>query len=253
MLQAQSRQKDPLLQRLPSRSQLAPMRAPQRVSQPLQGRSLKRQQGKARRCQSRPRTKQQGSRTSSWEARSRCSLSTLSFCKTPHWRVTLKAGCQWQCLSYALVYSNPLKKHTLHAGAGASRQRCQRMGWPPHGEARAWLLDALQSQLFCRNPDGLADPRTASNRARRPCSGRGLFCMQAVRLKMAVQVLEPTSKEGSTRVGGTTLKRERWLLDALQRQVFMRVSAIRALFRVSPLSPPFWAPLHAAACASEIR
>ena len=73
MLQAQSRQKDPLLQRLPSRSQLAAIRAPQRVNQPPQGRSLKRQQGKARRCQSRPRTKQQGSRTSSWEAQSRCS------------------------------------------------------------------------------------------------------------------------------------------------------------------------------------
>lgn len=73
MLQAQSRQENPLLQRLPSRNQLAPTRVPQRVNQPPQGRSLKRQQGKARHCQSRPRTNQQGSRASSWEAQSRCS------------------------------------------------------------------------------------------------------------------------------------------------------------------------------------
>ena len=135
---------------------------------------------------------------------------------------------------------------------------------PTGKDASAWVGHSTVKRehgcwMPCRasssaeSPDGLADPRTASNRARRPCSGRGLFCVQAVTLRMAVQVLEPTGKEGSTRIGGTTLKRERCLLDALQRQLFMRVNAIRALFRVSPLAPPFWAPLHAAACTSKIR
>ena len=47
-----------------------------------------------------------------------------------------------------------------------------------------------------------------------------------------MQVLKAPSKDGSTRVGDVTLRRERCLVDALQRQMFMRVSAIRGLFRV---------------------
>ena len=136
MLQAQRRRKDPLLQRLPSRSQLAAIRAPQRVNQPPQGRSLKRQQGKARRCQSRPLTKQQGSRTSSWEAQSRCSLLSAP-ARTLTGESLSRPGCQWQCLSYALVYCNHLKKHTLHASAGADRQRGQHADRWYHAQARA--------------------------------------------------------------------------------------------------------------------
>ena len=45
-------------------------------------------------------------------------------------------------------------------------------------------------------------------------------------------MLEPPSKDGSTRAGDVTLRRERCLVDALQRQLFLRVSAIRRLFRV---------------------
>lgn len=47
-----------------------------------------------------------------------------------------------------------------------------------------------------------------------------------------MQVLEPFSNDGSTRVGDVTLRRERCLVDALQHQQFMRVNAIRRLFRV---------------------
>ena len=47
-----------------------------------------------------------------------------------------------------------------------------------------------------------------------------------------MQVLQPFSKDGSTRVGDVTLRRERCLVDALQHQLFMRVNAIRSLFRV---------------------
>ena len=161
MLQAQSQQENPLLQRLPSRSQLAPTRLPQRVNQQPQGRSLKRQQGKARRRQSRPRTNQQGPRVSSWEAQSRCS----------------------------------------HLSAPARTLTGQS------------LLRQLSSGSVHQMPS-----YTAILSKSTPC----------------MQVLEPTSKDGSTRIGGTTLMRERWLLDALQRRLFMRVNAIRALFRVSP-------------------
>ena len=49
-----------------------------------------------------------------------------------------------------------------------------------------------------------------------------------------MQVLKAPSKDGSTRVGDVTLGRERCLVDALQRQTFMRVSAIRSLFRGGP-------------------
>ena len=49
---------------------------------------------------------------------------------------------------------------------------------------------------------------------------------------LPMQVLKAPSKDGSTRVGDVTLRRERCLVDALQQQLFMRVSAIRRLFRV---------------------
>ena len=49
------------------------------------------------------------------------------------------------------------------------------------------------------------------------------------------------------RVGNLTLKRERWLVDALQQRLFMRVSALRQFFRVRPGSGPP-CPLLCARC-----
>lgn len=48
-----------------------------------------------------------------------------------------------------------------------------------------------------------------------------------------VQVLEPAALTSGTRVGDVTLRRERWVVDALHHRVFMLVTAIRKLFRVS--------------------
>ena len=50
-----------------------------------------------------------------------------------------------------------------------------------------------------------------------------------------MQVLEPLSRDGSTRAGDVLLRRERCLVDALQRQPFMRVNDIRRLFKVRGL------------------
>ena len=76
--------------------------------------------------------------------------------------------------------------------------------------------------------------------------------MQGLKLKIGVklrwsptQVLDAPSKDGSTRAGDVTLRRERCLVDALQRQLFLRVSAIRRLFRVRDMPQ--------AACAVKIH
>ena len=76
----------------------------------------------------------------------------------------------------------------------------------------------------------------------------GLPCRWAVRLAscltliFCVQVLAaPNTAE--LRVGNLTLKRERWLVDALQQHLFIRVSALRQFFRVRPGSGPP-CPLH---------
>ena len=52
-----------------------------------------------------------------------------------------------------------------------------------------------------------------------------------------MQVLAAPST-AELRVGDVTLKRERWLVDALQQRLFLRVSALRQLFRVRPDSGP---------------
>ena len=50
------------------------------------------------------------------------------------------------------------------------------------------------------------------------------------------------------RVGDLTLKRERWLVDALQQRLFMRMSALRQFFRVR-LGSGLPCPLLCAHCS----
>ena len=53
-----------------------------------------------------------------------------------------------------------------------------------------------------------------------------MYCMQVL----------AAPKTAELRIGDVTLKRERWLVDALQQRLFMRVSAMRQFFRVRPAS-----------------